>query len=58
MTKRYSADTRLRRLARIVGNQILRLAVYLRARPPVAGAPAFQTMWELMPQFRQSLEGS
>ena len=58
MPKRYSADARLRRVARIVGNQILRLAAYLRTRPPVTGAQAFQTMWELMPQYRQSLEGS
>jgi hypothetical protein len=37
---RYIADARLRRVARIVGNQIQRLAAYLRTRPPVAGAQA------------------
>lgn len=58
MPKRYSADARLRRVARIVGNQIQRLAAYLRAKPPVTGAQAFQTMWELMPQYQQSVEGS
>jgi hypothetical protein len=58
MSKRYSADARLRRVARIVGNQIQRLATYLRVKPPVVGAQAFQTMWEVMPQYRQSVEGS
>jgi hypothetical protein len=57
MPKRYSADARLRRVASIVGNQIHRLAAYLRAKPPVA-AQTFQTMWELMPQYSQSAEGA
>ena len=58
MPKQYSADARLRRVARIVGNQIQRLAAYLRAKPPVAAAQTFQTMWELMPQYNHSVEGS
>jgi hypothetical protein len=58
MPKRYSADARLRRVARIVGNQIQRLAAYLRAKPPVADTQTFQTMWELMPQYNHSVEGS
>ena len=58
MPKRYSADARLRRVARIVGNQIQLLAAYLRARPPVAAAQTFQTMWELMSQYNRSSEGS
>ena len=53
MPKRYSADAR-----RIVGNQIQRLAAYLRAKPPVAAAQTFDTMWELMPQYNRSAEGS
>ena len=58
MPKRYSADARLRRVARIVGNQIQRLAAYLRAKPPVAAAQTFDTMWELMPQYNRFAEGS
>jgi hypothetical protein len=56
--KRYSAEARLRRIARIVGNEIHRLAPYLGAKPPVAAAQTFQTMWELMPQYNHSAEGS
>ena len=51
MLMRYSADARLRRVARIVGNQIHRLAAYLRTKPPVANAQTFETMWELMPHY-------
>jgi len=58
MPKRYSADARLRRVASIVGNQIHRLAAYLRAKPPEEAAHKFQTMWELMPQYSQSAEGA
>jgi len=58
MPKRYSADACLRRVARIVGNQIQRLATYLRAKPPVAAAQTFETMWELMPQYNRFAEGS
>ena len=58
MPKRYSADARLRRVARIVGNQIQRLAAYLRAKPPVAAEQTFDTMWELMPQYNRFAEGS
>ena len=58
MPNRYSADARLRRVARIVGNQIQRLAAYLRAKPQVADTQTFQTMWELMPQYNHSVEGS
>ena len=58
MPKRYNADARLRRVARIVGNQIQGLAAYLRAKPPVAAAQTFDTMWELMPQYNRFAEGS
>ena len=58
MPKRYNAVARLRRVARIVGNQIQRLAAYLRAKPPVAAAQTFQTMWEPMPQYNRLAEGS
>jgi len=51
MLMRYSADARLRRVARIVGNQIHRLAAYLRTKPPVETPQTFETMWELMPHY-------
>ena len=58
MPKRYSADARLRRVARIVGNQMERMASYLRSRPPSLGEHAFRTLWALMPPYDKSREGA
>ena len=58
MTRRYSHNARLRRVARIVGNQITRLSTYLRLvshTPPVA---TFDTKWELMPAYSAEAEGA
>lgn len=57
MPRRYSADARPRRVARIVGNQMERMAAYLRTRPSPVGAHAFHTSWALMPPYDKSREG-
>lgn len=58
MPKRYSADARLRRVARIVGNQVQRIGVYLgiRAAGP-SGPRRFATAWERMPPYSAAVEG-
>ena len=56
MPMRYSADARLRRVARIVGNQMGRMASYLRSRPSSQGGHAFRTLWALMPPYDKSRE--
>ena len=57
MPKRYSKDARLRRVARIVGNQVARLGAYLQAKPPSPPGAAFSTRWELMPPYDKLREG-
>ena len=54
MPRRYSHNVRLRRVARIVGNQITRLSAYLRLVSP---STSFDTKWELMPAYSAAVEG-
>ena len=58
MPIRYRPDARLRRVARIVGNQMERMASYLRSRLPSQGEHAFRTLWALMPPYDKSREGA
>ena len=53
---RYSADARLRRVARITSSQIDRLARYMEARKGSPHAP-FDTRWELVPLSNPAVEG-
>jgi hypothetical protein len=54
MPRRYSHNVRLRRVARIVGNQITRLSAFLRLVSP---ATSFDTKRELMPAYSAAVEG-
>ena len=47
---RYSADARIRRVARILTNQLHRLGKYLEAKRRTS-FPAFDTRWDLVPLF-------
>lgn len=57
MPKRYSANARLMRVARICGNQVQRMSSYLRSRPP-SGPSRYETAWDLMPQYNPEQEGT
>ena len=52
MPKRYSANTRLWRVARIVGNQMRRLREYLAQRQhhSIPAPHRWETRWDLMPR--------
>ena len=58
MPKRYSANARLARVARIKGNQIARMRSYLLARPSLRSVPRYETNWDQMPSYIASIEGA
>ena len=58
MPKRYSANARLARVARIKGNQISRMCSYLLAKPSLRSGPRHDTDWDQMPPYDVSVEGA
>ena len=58
MPKRYSANARLARVARIKGNQISRMRSYLLAKPSLRSGPRHDTAWDQMPPYDVSVEGA
>jgi len=58
MPKRYAANARLWRVARIVGNQMRRLREYLRHRRSITGPTRWDTRWDLMPPYNACSEGT
>ena len=58
MPKRYSANARLARVARIKDNQIARMRSYLLARPSLRSGPRYETNWDQMPSYIAAIEGA
>ena len=58
MPKRYSANARLARVARIKGNQISRMRSYLLARRSLRSGPRHATAWDQMPSYIAAFEGA
>ena len=56
MPQRYSANTRVRRVARIIGNQVDRMQQYLQSHPHSRNR--FDTKWELMRPYSKLREGA
>ena len=57
MPRRYSANARLLRVARICSNQVQRMSSYLRGRPS-SGPTRYETAWDLMPPYDPEQEGT
>ena len=57
MPRRYSANARLLRVARICSNQVKRMSSYLRGRPS-SGPTRYETAWNLMPPYDPEQEGT
>lgn len=59
MPKRYSANARIMRVARITGNQVDRIGRYLKLRPLRTSSPCpHHTLWDLMPAYNAAAEGA
>ena len=59
MPKRYSANARIMRVARIAGNQVHRIGSYLKLRQPRSpSARPHQLLWDLMPAYNAATEGA
>jgi len=59
MPKRYSANARIARVARIASNQITRMQQYLRHPRVLARAKHdWDVKWELMSQYEHAIEGA
>lgn len=58
MPKRYSANVRLCRVARIITNQMCRLSTYLAQRTHVHGPARWDTAWDSMPAYCPTTEGT
>ena len=58
MPKRYAANARLWRVARIVGNQMRSIREYLSHRCSITGPPRWDTRWDLMPPYNDSREST
>ena len=57
MPRRYSANARLLRVARICSNQVQRMSSYLRGRLS-SGPTRYETAWDLMPPYDPEQEGT
>ena len=57
MPRRYSANARLLRVARICGNQAQRMSRYLRGRPS-SGPRRYEKAWDLTLQYNPAQEGA
>ena len=67
MPKRYSSNARIQRVARVAGNQVERMARYLRTRPSAHSIrrgihaqgimPRYHTACDAMPQYDAKSEG-
>jgi hypothetical protein len=59
MTKRYSANARVMRVARITGNQVHHIGRHLQLRPPRSpSVRPHHTLWDLMPAYNAATEGA
>lgn len=58
MPKRYSANVRLCRVARIITNQMRRLTTYLAQRTHVHGPARWDTAWDSIPAYCAAIEGT
>jgi hypothetical protein len=58
MPQRYSANTRIRRVARIVGNQVDRMSAYLQKVRRTSRSDPFDTIWEFMGAYEPAREGA
>jgi hypothetical protein len=58
MPQLYSANTRIRRVARIVGNQVDRMVPYLQKVHRTSRSDPFDTIWAIMGAYDPEREGA
>lgn len=57
MPKRYSQHARIKRVCKIVGNQITRISAYLHTRTGISPPDLWNTDWQAMPPYDSHAEG-
>ena len=57
MPKRYSQHARIKRVCKIVGNQVTRISAYLHTRTGILPPQLWDTDWQAMPPYDSNVEG-